>query len=86
MLLFDNLYVYTYERTNTAELKKVLINLIFELDANAMTTIVKCTKKTTFKEEKMKNKERKKNLLPRGILCLILLFFRTPQYTFLLRL
>ena len=35
MLPFDDLYVCIYERTNTTELKKVLINLIFKLNDKA---------------------------------------------------
>ena len=51
MLLFDDLQVYINERTNTAELKKFLINLFLNW------AIVICF-------DKLKNKERKQNLLP----------------------
>ena len=36
MILFDDLFVCIYERANTAELKRLLINLIFELDDKAI--------------------------------------------------
>ena len=70
MLPFDDLYVCIYERTNTTELKKVLINLIFELDDKAIDKLLlNVQKKKTFKEEKKNNKERKSN-----VLCLIILY------------
>ena len=40
MLLFDDLFVCIYKRTNTAELKKLLINLILELDDKAMDKLL----------------------------------------------
>ena len=43
--------------TNTAELKKLLINLIFELDDKAIDKLLLNAQKKTFKEVKRKNKE-----------------------------
>ena len=57
MLLFDDLFVCIYEGTNTAELRALLIDLIFELDDKA--NIVKCTKKKTFKKKKKKQRMKK---------------------------
>ena len=66
------IYVCIYERTNTAELKKLLINLIFELDDKANDNLLLNAQKR--RHLRKKNKERKKNLLPSGSLCLILLY------------
>ena len=35
ILFFDDSFACIYERTNTTELKRLLINLIFELDDKA---------------------------------------------------
>ena len=59
MLLFDGLYVCIYERTNTAELKKLLINFIFELDDKANDKLLLNAQKRRHlrKKKQRKNKE-----------------------------
>ena len=66
MLLFNDLYDCFYEQPNIAELKKLFNKFIFELDDKANDKLLLNAQK--------RRHLRKKNMLPRDILCLIVLY------------
>ena len=60
MLLLADLFVCIYERTNTAELKRLGINLIFELDDKANDKLLlNAQKRRNLRKKKEKQRKKK---------------------------
>ena len=67
ILLFDDLFVCIYERTNTTELKSLLINLIIELDDKANDKLFLNAQKGRHLRKKKRKTKRNKRIIYRGI-------------------
>ena len=63
MLLFDDLFVCIYERTNSTELKRILINSIFDLDDKANDKLLLNVQNRRHLRKKKRNRKKEKRII-----------------------